>query len=415
MLQQRLLDAGVEQRLWQTQFGFRKKRSTADAIHIARRRIELACAQRQGQLSLLALDWRKAFDCINVQSMLEALRRFGLPGSFVAMVAAVMHERRFLVKDFGASSCQRRQLSGISQGCTLSPLLFIIAMSALMEDAVKLLSPAARQAYDQGDLADLAYADDTMLLGVSPVHLAEFLQAVATAGERFGMELHNGKLQLICIRCNQLVTKPNGEPLAPQQQMQYLGTTLSEDGRISSELSRRIGQARSEFRSLCKVWNHSTSSVNRKLRVFDGLVQSKFLYGLATCCFKVAEQRRINGFQAKCIRQILGIAPSFFSRVSNVEVLRRVHMRSATELLAQQQLMMLGKVLRAPAGSALHHTSLIPGTLQPATSRYVRRRGRPHKEWITTVLPEAFKRKQSHECLYELASDGSTWKMFVQR
>jgi hypothetical protein len=415
MLKQRLLDAGVEQRLWETQFGFRKKRSTADAIHIARRRIELACAQRQGRLSLLALDWRKAFDCINVDSLLDALRRFGLPGSFIEMVAAVMHERRFLVKDFGASSGQRPQLSGISQGCTLSPLLFIIVMSVLMQDAVELLGPEARRAYDQGDLADLAYADDTMLLGVSPEHLAEFLKAVATAGERFGMELHNGKLQLICIRCDEPVEKPNGEHLQPQQQMQYLGTTLSEDGRVSSELSRRIGQARSEFRSLCKVWNHSSLSVNRKLRVFDSLVQSKFLYGLATCCFTVAEQRRINGFQAKCIRQILGIAPSFVSRVSNAEVLRRSRMRNAMELLAQQQLIQLGKVLRAPSASALHHTSLIPGTLQPATSRYVRRRGRPHKEWIPTVLPEAFRRKHSHEQLYELAQDGNVWKLFARR
>ena len=126
------------------------------------------------------------------------------------------------------------------------------------------------------------------------MHLAEFLRAVATAGERFGMELHNGKLQLICIRCHESVAKTNGERLQPQQQMQYLGTTLAEDGRVSSELSHRIGQAKGEFRSLCKVWNHAALSVNRQLRIFDGLVQSKFLYGLATCCFTIAEQRRIS-------------------------------------------------------------------------------------------------------------------------
>ena len=284
-----------------------------------------------------------------------------------------------------------------------------------MQDAVGLLSPEARRAYDQGDLADLAFADDTLLLGVSAAHLENFLQAVASAGERFGMELHNGKLQLICIRCDEPVTKPGGEPLQPQQQMQYLGTMLSEDGRVSSELGRRIGQAKSEFRSLCKVWGHSSLSLKRKLRVFDSLVQSKFLYGLATCCFTVAEQRRINGFQAKCLRQILGIAPSFLSRVSNAEVLRRSHMSSALELLAQQQLTQLGKVLRAPQDSALHHTSLIPGTLQPATSRYVRRRGRPHKEWIPTVLSEAFRRKQPNEQLYDLAQDSRAWKGFVRR
>jgi len=194
MLKQRLLDAGVERQLWRTQYGFRKQRGTVDAIHIARRRIELACAQRRGSVSLLALDWRKAFDCINVQSLLDALRRFGLPEGLVSIVSSIMDGRRFYVRDFGAESKQKLQLSGISQGCTLSPLLFIIVMTVLMHDAVELLSPAARAAYEQGDLADLAYADDTLLLGMSSAHLAEYLQAVATAGASFGMELHNGKL-----------------------------------------------------------------------------------------------------------------------------------------------------------------------------------------------------------------------------
>ena len=241
------------------------------------------------------------------------------------------------------------------------------------------------------------------------------MKAVAVAGQRFGMELHSGKLQLICIRCDEAVMQPNGEYLQPQQQMQYLGTMLAEDGRVSSELSRRIGRARSEFRSLCKVWNHSSLSVTRKLRVFDSLVQSKFLYGLATCCFTIAEQRRINGFQAKCIRQILRVPSSFISRVSNAEVLRRAGVRKATEFLVQQQLMQLGNVLRAAPSTALHYTSLIPGTLQPATSRFIRRRGRPHKEWIPSVLPEAFRRMQPHEQLHELAQDRGAWKLFAHR
>lgn len=313
MLRQRLLDAGIEQRLWETQYGF----------------IELACAQRQGRVSLLALDWRKAFDWINVQSLLDALRRLGLPAHFVNLVAPIMDGRCFHVRDFGAGSSAKPQLSGISQGCTLSPLLFIIVMTVLMHDAVELLGPQARAAYEQGGLADLAYADDTLLLGLSSAHLAEYLQAVASAG----MELHNGKLQLINICCTGTVPKPDGEPLAPQASMEYLGTILSENGRLTSELSRRIGQARREFRSLCQVWRHSALSVKRKLHIFDSLVQSKFLYGLAACCCTVAEQRRVNGFQAKCGRQILGITPSYWSRVSNVEVLRRAGMEKATDLL----------------------------------------------------------------------------------
>ena len=56
IIKQRLLDAGLDERLWRSQFGFRRGRSTQDAIYVARRHIELACAQRTGRVSLLALD-----------------------------------------------------------------------------------------------------------------------------------------------------------------------------------------------------------------------------------------------------------------------------------------------------------------------------------------------------------------------
>jgi len=415
MLKQRLLDAGVEERLWKTQFGFRKHRGTLDAIHIARRRIELACAQRQGRVALLALDWRKAFDCINVESMLDSLRRFGLPSGFVDMLASLMKKRHFHVMDFGAYSPLKPQSSGISQGCTLSPLIFIIVMSVLMHDAVDLLSPTARASYEKGELADLAYADDTLLLGVSSEHLAEYLKAVSTAGKRFGMELHYGKLQLITVGGSVAVVMPTGETLQPQAEMQYLGTVLSEDGGVNSELGRRIGQAKAEHRSLVKIWKHSSLPAKRKLAIFESLVLTKLLYGLAACCFTVAQQRRLDGFQAKCIRQALGIAPSFISRISNAEVLRRAGARKASELLTEQQLVLLGKVLRSPQTSALHTSTLIPGTLQPATSKYVRRRGRPRKEWVATVMPEAYRRKRGQEQLEELAQDQQVWRTFAHR
>ena len=139
LLKQRLLDADIDSKLWGSQFGFRKKRSTEDAIYVARRRIELACAQRSGQISMLALDWSKAFDSVNVTSMLDASRRFGIPSSIVSLIGNMLRGRQFFVEDCGSQSHVRAQRSGISQGCTLSPLPFIVVMSVLMHDAVDLL------------------------------------------------------------------------------------------------------------------------------------------------------------------------------------------------------------------------------------------------------------------------------------
>ena len=108
MIKHRLLSAGVDRVLWPSQFGFREKWCTEDAIYIARRRIELARAQRGGQVSLLALDWAKAFDSINVESLIDALRRFGLPPSLCDTIRNLLKARSFSVQD--CNSCSEPRL-----------------------------------------------------------------------------------------------------------------------------------------------------------------------------------------------------------------------------------------------------------------------------------------------------------------
>ena len=76
LLLQRLLAAGADDRLWASQYGFRRARSTEHALHCARRAIDLASSLRDGTVHLPALDRQKAFDSINSNSLLVALRRF---------------------------------------------------------------------------------------------------------------------------------------------------------------------------------------------------------------------------------------------------------------------------------------------------------------------------------------------------
>ena len=66
-------------------------------------------------------------------------------------------------------------------------------MSIVLQDAVDILNTAASAQYSKGDLADVLYADDTLLIGVSDEHLEDFVRAVYQAGRRYGMELHFGK------------------------------------------------------------------------------------------------------------------------------------------------------------------------------------------------------------------------------
>jgi len=287
-------------------------------------------------------------------------------------------------------------------------------MTAVMHDAVSFLPPDARAAYDRGDLADVVYADDTLLLGANAKHIEVFLRAVAAAGRAHGLELHEDKFQLLQVRCSPVVKNNNQDQIASRASMTYLGASLASDGRVGSELSRRIGAAKGDFRSLSKVWRHSSLTTARKLIAYSALVESRLIYGLSTGSFTKAELRRLDGFQAKCLRTILRIAHSQFSRVSNAAVRERANWKSASQCLLEQQLVLFGKVLRSPFEDPLHQVSFVPGSLTPATSRYIRNVGRPRKEWVPELLPHAVRMAGSEQNLKALVQDPIRWKRIVQ-
>jgi len=99
LLLQRLLRAGAEEKLWPSQFGFRRGCGTDDALFCMCRAIELAWSQRDGAIYMLALDLQKAFDSIHPSSLMQALLRFRIPGPFAALVGSIYEGRVFRVSE----------------------------------------------------------------------------------------------------------------------------------------------------------------------------------------------------------------------------------------------------------------------------------------------------------------------------
>ena len=109
----------------------------------------------------------------------------------------------------------------------------------------------------------------------------------------------------------------------------------------------------------------------------------------------------------------MGIKHAYISRISNATVLREAGHLPATTLLLRKHLLLLGKVMRAPEGHPLKTASFIPGTLRPATDRFVRRVGRPRVEWVNQVKDKALAISGSHEELQRLAADPEGWKKLI--
>ena len=173
--------------------------------------------------------------------------------------------------------------------------------------------------------------------------------------------------------------------------LSYLGVTLYPDGRLKNELGRKLGASWAEFCKLRSVWNHSTLNTKRKVEIFNAVIVSRLLYGLQAAWVNVAEQRRLNGFHARCLRSICHVKPSFVSRVSNADVLKMANEGPLTQRLLEQQLKLFGKIARAPAEDELRKLTFLSNSLTPATYEFVRRVGRPRHEWASRLQHEAGK------------------------
>ena len=149
MILKRLKLAGVEEKLWHTQYGFRSGRGTKHAIFIARRLIEECHNSKDKSLVMLALDWAKAFDSIDPECLIQALHRFGLPSHYLQVIRNIYTGRVFKVSDHGHESQEHHQYFGISQGCPLSPFLFVMVMTILLHDANDFFIEPARHSTEQ--------------------------------------------------------------------------------------------------------------------------------------------------------------------------------------------------------------------------------------------------------------------------
>jgi hypothetical protein len=237
-----------------------------------------------------------------------------------------------------------------------------------------------------------------LIVGVQPELVENFSAAVGAKGKKYGMTLNWGKTQGLSVATDRRLNKPDGSVIEESGTLEYLGSLLAADGRVDSELSRRIGCATRDFRNLQTLWNHASVSTKDKLRFFHALIVSRLFYGVATMWLVTSQRRRLDGFYVRCMRKILRIPPSFISRISNKSVPARSRSVLLSEQILQRQLQLLGRAAMSPAGSPLRRDVFSSGGLQPQVGRYVRRIGRPRQDWTNQLLHEARQRLGHDHC-----------------
>ena len=248
---------------------------------LARRILEQTNERSDQKILLLALDWQKAFDNVAPEKLIFALRRFGLPSAFIDMITSIYYDRRFFVRCSGEESGWHDQAYGIVQGCPLSPFLFSILMTCLISDAN--LAVEDRFGKIRASVLmtrSILYADDTLLIDTSVECAQFFMDTIQRLGAEYGLCFNDKKLEILASNIEGDVFNSLGAPILQKDKIIYLGSILSADGSVHSEVGRRIGAAASVFKELEQGWKHASISRRQKLIYFDACVVTNLLYGL---------------------------------------------------------------------------------------------------------------------------------------
>ena len=212
ILQKRIADA-TDQLISNTQFGFRKSRSTAEPLFCVRRLQDLGESGHEN-IILIFLDWEKAFDKVNHSRLIEALERMKLDKKMIDNIQALYGNPMFRTVHNNRTSDWKRQHSGIRQGCPLSPYLFVIMMNVLFADVRhRNNDPMRRKSLQHMSFQELLYAHDTLIVAKNTQNARELIRYIEEESAYYNMRLNRETCVCITFNRNNQVTFADGEPI----------------------------------------------------------------------------------------------------------------------------------------------------------------------------------------------------------
>jgi hypothetical protein len=197
----RRLDSAVERAGLRapTQCGFRRGLGTLDAIFALQHCVDRARHERRALVAVF-IDFRKAFDLVPRELLLERCAAMGITGPFYDALVAIYDRVTLHVDVGGETGPVFATHQGTKQGSELSPLLFGLFIE-LLHHLIATRCPGAGPQLESLRVPELLYADDGTLLAWGGDASPPRAGAVATEAQQlldcldvfcrlFGMEVN---------------------------------------------------------------------------------------------------------------------------------------------------------------------------------------------------------------------------------
>ena len=248
--------------------------------------------------------------------------------------------------------------------------------------------------------------------------LQNMLDYIVATGEPFGLRLSTKKCELICFHRPGTVDKSTlaevsvaGEILKWKSSVVYLGSCISEDGKMVPAIKHRICCAESVVECLNKrVFRRRSVPARLKGKFLGSAVFASLLYGLEHCALGARDKRRLDGFFIRLAKCILHLIYDFHLSYEAAE--EQLGFQRPSVLLVRNRLRWAGHMLRSEDVVLREVLAYVPGGH--------RLRGRPRLRFFDTIKADLAERtamasKVSQDIFWELVADKAADRTGWQR
>jgi hypothetical protein len=321
---------------------------------------------------MVFIDLEKAYDRVPREVLKWALRRKGVPKTYINVVEDMYEGSCTRVKSMCGETEDFEVGVGVHQGSALSPYLFSVVMDEVTKEI-------------QGEVPwCMLFADDIVLVGENREEVRQRLDVWRSVMEGKGLRINISKTECIEYEFDEReqvdgtrsAMTISGVEVSEVESFKYLGSFVQKNGGLDEDVKHRIKCGWMKWREASGVLCDKRIPIRLKGKFYKSVVRPAMLYGSECWAVDKKIEQRMSVAEMRMLRWMSGVTRE--DRIRNEYVRGSIGVAPIGDKMRENRLRWFGHVMRREESEAVR-------MVMNMNVEGKRERGRPKKKWLDVI------------------------------